>query len=491
MKTNRALYLVAMLAAVALFVAAPCWHVPTALAADHREAPVVDSLPEGDITDVYAFVSPEGDNSKVVFIMNVNPFSVPAENPSYSLSPDFLYQFKIDNTGDAREDLVIQVAVEGTGQGQTIRVFGPARPEQTGARNRLLKGKPSATFTFGQTMSGANGLRAFVGMRDDPFTFDVSQFFRILNGSQELFRAVTSPVVGAQRGRMIRADGTSGVDSFGGFNVTSIAVEVPKASIQHGNNSNVNVWATVSRRLDDNEQEEGRHEGHVYKQFERMGQQVFATVFIPKGTPRDLENEEIPEHDLANYSSLIPDTLTFNDATGNTIANRAAVLNAVGVTALPNGVPLLPFITNLANKDKDLLRNVLLPDVLRLNLAAPATDVGLFSNGLQNGRRPGDSVVDIGLLGLRQLADVHFQANVPTGVNLPGSGPIGSRIALDCTVLLDAAGKLACPDRRVLVVLQGTTFNKPDAQLGDLSIAGNDVVFEPTFPFLGLPHALP
>jgi len=152
----------------------------------------------------------------------------------------------------------------------------------------------------------------------------------------------------------------------------------------------------------------------------------------------------------------------------------------VGVTALPNGVPLI-LPPNFANSDKNLLRKVLLPDVLRLNFAAPATDVGVFSNGLQNGRRPGDSVVDIGLLGLRQLADVHF----PASTGLPGSGALGSRIALDCTVLP------ACPDRRVLVVLQGTTFNKPDAQLSDLYKAGNDAVLPLTFPFLADPHPLP
>lgn len=483
MKTNRALYLVAMLAAVAFFVAAPSWHVPAARAADHREAPVVDSLPEGDITDVFAFVDPS-DSTKVVFIMNVNPFSVPAEASSYSLSPDFLYQFKIDNTGDAREDKVIQVVVEGVGPTQTVRVFGPATPELRGARNRRLHGAPSAQGTFGGSLTGSNGVTAFVGMRDDPFVFDISQFFRILNNQQDVFRQATSPALGPLRGRPVRMDGTSGVDGFGGFNVTSIIVEVPKSAIS-GGASTVNIWGTVSERIsgpgDGNEKHED-HDGHVYQQFERMGQQVFATVFIPKGTPRDAENAEIPEHDVANYSALIPDTLTTtdNDGTGNTIAHRADVLNAVGVTALPNGVPLaLP--ANFANTDKNLLRHVLLPDVLRLNLNAPATDVGAFSNGLQNGRRPGDSVVDIALLGLRQLADVHF----PTGSGLPGSGALGKRVALDCTVLP------ACPDRRVLVVLQGTAFNKPDAQLGDLSISGNDATPSTTFPFLAPPHPLP
>src|SRR5256885_3583551 len=82
-----------------------------ALAADHREAPLVDSVAEGDITDVYLFTDPN-DATRVVFIMNVNPFSVPAELPSYSLASDLLYQFKIDNTGDAREDLAIQVVAD-------------------------------------------------------------------------------------------------------------------------------------------------------------------------------------------------------------------------------------------------------------------------------------------------------------------------------------------------------------------------------------------
>ena len=47
--------------------------------------------------------------------MNVNPFAIPAESSTYRFSPNFLYQFKIDNTGDAVEDLVIQVQFVGNG----------------------------------------------------------------------------------------------------------------------------------------------------------------------------------------------------------------------------------------------------------------------------------------------------------------------------------------------------------------------------------------
>jgi hypothetical protein len=59
------------------------------------------------------------------------------------------------------------------------------------------------------------------------------------------------------------------------------------------------------------------------------------------------------------------------------------------------------------------------------------------------------------------------------------------RAALDCSVLP------ACPDRRVLVVLQGTDFIKPDVQVPDLTTSGNDATFNNSFPFIANPHALP
>ena len=445
------------------------WGTPAAIAADHREAPLVDAIPEGDITDVYLFTDPN-DATRVVMIMNVNPFSVPAELPSYSLSPELLYQFKIDNTGDAREDLVIQIVADVSGQGQTIRVFGPTSPALTGARNTLLPAAPSAQGTFGTVIGSATGVQAFVGMRDDPFVFDVGQFFRILNGTQDVFRQIGTSF----RGRAVRADGTSGVDGFAGFDVTSIVVSLPKSMIR-GASSKVNVWATVSQRVPDR-----RGGGRTYTQFERMGQQVFATVFIPKGAPRDAENAEIPEHDVANYSGLIPDALTTtdNDGTGNTIAGRANLLTALGLTALPNGAPLL-LPGSFANTSKDLLRIALLPDVLRfdLDLAASAQAIGQF--GIQNGRHLDDPSVDIALQLLRQLADVHF----PSGVT--GGGALGSRAALDCVAFP------ACGDRRVLVVVQGTTFNKPDAQITNFATEGNDRPFLTMFPFVAVPHPLP
>ena len=457
------------LAALSVALGLFSWGPSSALAADHREAPLVDSLPEGDITDVYLFTDPN-DSSRVVMIMNVNPFSVPAELSSYSLSPDLLYQFKIDNTGDAREDLVIQVTADVAGQGQTIRVFGPERPEHTGARNELLEEASSIKGAFNTVFTGPSGIQAFVGMRDDPFVFDVGQFFRILNNQQDVFRQIGTSF----RGRAVRADGTSGVDGFGGFDVTSIAVSVPKSMLR-GATSKINVWATVSQRISDR-----RGGGRSFTQFERMGQQAFATVFIPKGAPRDAENAEIPEHDVANYSGLIPDALTTtdNDGTMNTIASRAGLLSTLGLTSLPNGAPLL-LPGTFGNANKDLLRVALLPDVLRFDLDLPAGSLAIGQFGLQNGRPLDYPSIDVALQLLRSLADVHFPAGVP------GGGSIRGRAALECSAFP------ACQDRRVLVVVQGTTFNKPDTQLGDPTTEGNDRPFLTQFPFVAVPHPLP
>jgi len=446
-------------------------------AADHRDAPTVDGLPEGDITDVFAFLDPN-DSSKLVLAMNVNPFAVPAASAGYRYSSDFLYQFKIDNTGDAVEDLVIQVQFVGNGVPQTVQVFGPTAPAITGARALRPTGTPTVTGSTEQVLSDASGqIQVFAGLRDDPFVFDFSQFTRILNGSQDVFRAATSPALGSLRGRPVRADGTSGVDSFGGFNVSTIAVELPKAMVR-GSGSKINVWATVSRPV---VEVQGGASGQLLVQFERMGQQAFNTVFGTTAT-KDMINFTVPADDVANYSSLVPDALTTsdNDGTGNTIAGRATVLNAVGVTALPNGVPLL-LPSTFENSSRDLLRIALLPDVLRLDLDLNPNDLAIGQFGLQNGRRLGDDVVDIALRLLRQLADVKF----PDGSGLPGSGPTNGRAALNCSVLP------ACPDRRVLVVLQGTDFMKPDSELGDLTTSGNDRPLNSTFPFLANPHPLP
>jgi hypothetical protein len=473
-------------------------------AADHRDAPTVDGIPQGDITDLFAFLDPNNSDD-VVLIMNVNPFSVPAELPGYAFSNDLLYQFKIDNTGDAVEDLVIEVTFTTTSAGQMVNVFGPMKPQITGAHAVRPHGHPNVLGAVNTVLSGNGGMTAFAGTRDDPFVTDVGQLFRILTGAQDVFRDYpNAPLLGHLRGRALLATpvgGNSGVDGFGGFNVSSIQVELP-ASMIKGATSEVNIWATVSRPVSQTHNPVGTQDSANFLQFERMGQQLIATVFVPSSM-RDAFNFATPDQDVAMFSSLIPNALTSTDPSGNTTAGRATVLHALkldgSVVGTPNGVgeiegaPLL-LGNSFPNTDPNLIRRAVLPDVIRLDLSVtppndiPPKGVGIIgpSNmvGLQDGRRPGDVVTDILLQLSRQLADVTF----PRGSGLPGASSDGSvrSGSLDCS-------SLPCPDRRVLAVLDGTDFIRPDAGIVALSLgdSANDLPLSTSFPFLAPEHPLP
>src|SRR5881394_4549792 len=83
--------------------------VPRSLfASSHREAPITALDHAADITDWYAFVSPEHPD-RVVMILNVDPFLEPANGPNYfPFDPNVLYEMKIDNDHDGEEDITFQ-----------------------------------------------------------------------------------------------------------------------------------------------------------------------------------------------------------------------------------------------------------------------------------------------------------------------------------------------------------------------------------------------
>jgi hypothetical protein len=356
-------------------------------------------------------------------------------------------------------------------------------------------------------------MQVFAGLRDDPFVTDVGQLMRITSNKQDLFRAFPGSALGALRGRPVRADNTSGVDGFGGFNVEAIAVELPKSVFSGfaGSLGVIAVWGTTGLPVSSTASAVGAIAGHqrvasvvptTYMQFQRNGQQVFKTVFVP-AAQREAFNATTPADDLVNWSSLIPGTLTTkdNDGTGNTIAGRAALLTSLGLTdagtvaaGAGHGAPLL-LPSTFANTNPNLLQAALLPDVLRINLnlipsgilpgaaasggnSDPQLALGAF--GLQNGRRPADITTDIALQLVRQLADINF----PASLGVAGSGPARANALVYGT------------DRRIPLVLQGTNWIRPDSQVGNVSgnvapYGGNDQPLLTTFPFLAAPNPLP
>src|SRR3954467_3328322 len=104
MKASKVLNtLVAGSLALALGVAAlPAGH---ASASSHREAPLISQDPTADVTDVYAFVSPDNP-STVTLIANWIPLEQPQGGPNfYKVDDSVVYRINIDNTGDGAEDI--------------------------------------------------------------------------------------------------------------------------------------------------------------------------------------------------------------------------------------------------------------------------------------------------------------------------------------------------------------------------------------------------
>src|SRR5215831_13960310 len=80
----------------------------TLFAASHREAPITALDHKADITDWFAFVSPEHPD-RVVLILNVDPFLEPSNGPNYfPFDPNVLYEMKLDNNHDGKEDITFQ-----------------------------------------------------------------------------------------------------------------------------------------------------------------------------------------------------------------------------------------------------------------------------------------------------------------------------------------------------------------------------------------------
>ena len=93
------------LAAGLLVIAGAGGAAGLAIGSDHQDTPEVELNPRMDMTDVYAF--PGSLPGRIVLVMNTRAFLTPgATAADASFDPDLLYQFKVDNDGDAREDRV-------------------------------------------------------------------------------------------------------------------------------------------------------------------------------------------------------------------------------------------------------------------------------------------------------------------------------------------------------------------------------------------------
>ena len=199
-------------------------------ASSHREAPLISEDPSADLTDVYAFRSPDKP-STVTILANVVPGEDPAAGPNwYTFSPGARYNLKIDTTGDVRPDVIYRFEFKTkTGQfflGDTAQPFtvtriakgkstvvarGTTPPNNIGKRStpdyRSLAAKSVVSFDGGAS-------KAFAGQRDDPFFGDIGAIFDL---------------VAIRKGT---GNAGGGKDFFAGYGVHTFAVQVPIADLE-------------------------------------------------------------------------------------------------------------------------------------------------------------------------------------------------------------------------------------------------------------------
>ena len=233
-----------LIVAAAASVVMPIALMQIARGSDHADTPDNAAHPGQDLSDVYLFPSPS-DPSKVVLVLDASPLIAPAEINTRRFDPNVLYQFKIDNTGDNVEDLVIQARFSGTGDSQKCMISGPAAPTETGTKSTWLKPDQNVG-TFNNTFTLTNGVKVFCGTREDPFFFDLDQFFTILpdRAYPITHQEVTDP--DAPQATSFRNPGVDFL-SNGKFNVLSIVVELPKTMLKGTNGDKIGVWCTTSK----------------------------------------------------------------------------------------------------------------------------------------------------------------------------------------------------------------------------------------------------
>lgn len=210
------------------------------LASDHMDTPEVELNPRMDINDVYAFPGSSADRIALVLTT-----SSPLAGQTASFDPDLLYQLKIDNTGDAKEDLVFQVTFdEGTGSSQQVTVRGPVAPAAIGTSNVIVNTQLVSRGTVGTAFQSSTGMQIFAGLRADPFFIDLEQFFKIIPDRRPATGPLSTPLT--QTATSFR---NPGVDLLRPFNTLALVLELPKSQLiaSSAQDAKFGLWATISR----------------------------------------------------------------------------------------------------------------------------------------------------------------------------------------------------------------------------------------------------
>ena len=431
--------------ATAIAIAAVIALATTALAprgsraSSHREAPLVSADPQVDGTDVYAFVSPDDDDT-VTLISNWIPFQEPAGGPNFYAwgANGVRYNINIDNDHDAQPDIIYRWRFTNHRRNGNTFLYntGPVTsltdPDlnffQTYDLRKIIVGRsnnrlindavavPShvgdasmpdfaALSAQGVKTFGGGASKTWAGQADDSFFLDL-RVFDLLYGAD--FSEV-------------------GDDTLAGFNVSALALQVPKADLARnrrpGNNPIIGVWSTASRQSPNGE----------FVQVSRLGNPLVNEVVIP-----------LRDKDRWNRSQPANDGQFLKYVTDPELARLIEAIYGIDAPATPRNDLVSVFLTGVQGLNKPA--SVRPSEQIRLNMSIPPCEEG--------------------------SCPAHSPLGVIGGDN--AGYPNGRRLADDT---IDIS----------LQVVEGELVGNPN-DLGD-GVDANDLAFQTTFPYLAVSHS--
>lgn len=353
-RSTRMLGALAVAGAIAIVATAPLG----TRAADHLDGPTLLAPPGGnlraDINDVYVFRA--ADPERTVLALTTHPAAGFVSPLDYATNVD--YVIDIDRNGDAVEDLAYVFrfgAMSAGSQPYTVTLY-------TGKHARTLtKGHQLGRGTTGRSVELKDDARVFVGLRSDPFFFDLGGFLSQVAGVNSDQLGGVLPVAGRKF-----CDANKN-DFFKVLNTNAIVLEVPNEALVEDFGDEDAAKANDDEDKVENKGDDDRSSNRIgvwartigpvgagRGQIDRMGRPAINTVFN-KGAAKTTFNQQAPTADRANFETSFRTTLEhfgYDAATAKAIAE------------------------------------ILLPDILTY-------DVGTMADGTAlNGRAPADDVID-------------------------------------------------------------------------------------------------
>ena len=396
----------------------------SSVASSHREAPLIAADPAADNTDLYAFVSPERPGY-VTLIANWIPFEEPNGGPNfYPFATDAAYNVNVDSDGDAKADAVFRwtfTNIDRRGGSTFLYNNGPVTSfddenllfKQTytlqtsfhgGPFKTRITGAPVAPSRIGAasmpdykklrdqaTVGLPGGWKLFAGQADDPFFLDLRVFDLLYGGDLS----------------------ETGQDTLAGYNVNSLAIQVPFKDVALGGDAKRNpvigVWTTTDRnRVRVTGQTDPGLRGDRV-QVSRLGNPLVNEVVVPAGL-KDAFNAISPDKDAGIPAVVkrvtdpeLPKLISgiYGVPAPATPRNDLVEIFLTGITTKAGGPIKADLNSQLNNQDVNPKR-FRPSEMLRLNLGVPVTAkpnrLGVLAGDLQgfpNGRRLTDDAVDI------------------------------------------------------------------------------------------------